>query len=106
MKKNNKVATACDNVLFFFDQDCTLTDVMADQTRKESERILVALEKGKLIDSDDLTDHENDIRSIAFAMGYFCGTGQIFINKQAQYAFQTLKSAWHRKINIPSGLKK
>ena len=81
MKKITKkeIMNGCDAILRVFDEDFSVNNAMAEQTEDESERIYDALEKGGLIDSRDLIAHENNIRSVAFAMGYLFGTGHIVI---------------------------
>ncbi len=97
---------ACENVLFFFDENCALSEAMANQTEKGHERIYEGLKKGGLISPDDLTAHENDIRSIAFTTDYFCGTGHFITGTpKAKYALHVLKSAWNKAVHWPPALK-
>ena len=81
MKKLTKkeIIDGCDAILKVFDEDFSVNDAMAEQTEDESKRLYDALEKGGLIDSRDLIAHENNIRSVAFAMGYLFGTGHMVI---------------------------
>ena len=77
---SKEIIDECDEILKVFDKDCSVNSFMADQTEKEWKRFYDALGKGGLIDPDDLTGHENDIRSVAFAVGYLFGTGHMVIS--------------------------
>ena len=103
--RKNKVATACANVLFFFDENCALSSALFEVTEKEHKRIQEGLNKGGLIDPDDLTDYVGDVRDVAFAAGYFLGTGQLVMNSQAEKALHILKRSWLKTIDMPPGLK-
>lgn len=85
MKKltRKEIIGECDEILKIFDKDSSVNDLIASLTEKEWKRFYNALGKSRLINPDDLTGHENEIRSVAFAMGYLFGTGHlvIFSNK-------------------------
>ena len=93
-KMANRLADDCDKILLFFDEDCVVMNAMAEVTQKETNLFYEALHKGGLIDPDDLTTHENDIRNVAFATGFLFGSGQIVTggNKAALRATKGLAS--------------
>jgi hypothetical protein len=107
MKKRpkNKIATACANVMFFFDENSALGSTLFGLTEKEHRRICETLKKDNQVNPDDLMQHEVNVRDIAFAAGYFLGTGQLVMNSQAEKALQILKRAWLKTIDMPPGLK-